>query len=478
MTQYQIAERRDDEPKVPPHNIEAEQYVIGGLLISNKSWDRISDKVRGDDFYRFDHRLFFESITGLADEERPFDAVTIIEWLMVRGELRDEGWREYLITLAKSTPSAANIEHYAQIVRETSVLRNLISVSNKMTELAVQNDGLAVDEILNRAEQLVYQVADLEGKRKSGYEPVRTLVDRASKKIEELRHSGAGGITGIATGFKDFDRLTTGLHDSDLIILAGRPAMGKTSFAMNIVENTAVKEGKSVAVFSMEMSSEQLSSRLISSLGRIDSGKIRTGTLDDSDWTYLTKAIEVLADAKIYIDDTPALTPTEVRSRIRRLDRQYGVDLVVIDYLQLMQGDKSGSLENRTAEVSGISRSLKAMAKEVNVPVIALSQLNRSVESRHNKRPMVSDLRESGSLEQDADVVLFIYRDEYYHPDHPGNKGVAEVIIGKQRHGPIGMVNVAFQGIYTRFDNLADSHIYAPAEHDEKPARAKFRKEG
>ncbi len=476
MSQSVIAEPRSDDLKVPPHNIEAEQYVIGGLLISNESWDEISDQITSDDFYRFDHRLFFESITGLADEDKPFDAVTIADWLKGRGQLRNEEWREYLIALDKNTPSAANIRHYTKTVREASMLRNLITVSNKTTALAVHNEGLAVDEVLNRAEQLIYQVSDQEVKRKSGYETVRVLVDRASKRIEELSRSGAGEVTGIATGFDDFDRLTTGLHDSDLIILAGRPAMGKTSFAMNIVENAAVKEGKSVAVFSMEMSSEQLTTRLISSLGRIDSGKIRIGDLDEQDWSYLNKSIEVLADAKIHIDDTPGLTPSEMRSRIRRLDRQYGVDLVVIDYLQLMQGDKTGSLENRTAEVSGISRSLKAMAKEMNVPVIALSQLNRSVETRSNKRPMVSDLRESGSLEQDADIVLFIYRDEYYNPDHPGNKGVAEIIIGKQRHGAIGTVNVAFQGVYTRFDNLVDNNRYAPAEIEEKSNRNQFRR--
>ncbi|HIJ30995.1 MAG TPA: replicative DNA helicase, partial [Gammaproteobacteria bacterium] len=383
------------------------------------------------------------------------------EWLESRKEAESAGGLAYLGSLAKNTPSAANIRHYADIVRERSVLRSLITVANQIADSAFNTEGRKAAEILDDAERLVFHIAEQGSRNQKGYEDMQTLLARAVDKIDELYNSKAGSVTGIATGFSDFDRKTTGLQNSDLIIVAGRPAMGKTSFAMNIAENAAVREGKSVAVFSMEMSGEQLATRMISSLGRINSNKVRTGQLDEDDWQYLIKAVEKLNQSKIFIDDTPALTPTELRSRVRRIARAHGLDLIVIDYLQLMQGSGKSASENRATEISEISRSLKAMAKEMNVPVIALSQLNRSLESRPNRRPVMSDLRESGAIEQDADIIVFIYRDEVYNEESP-DRGVAEIILGKQRHGSIGTVKVAFQGEFTRFDNLAPSYMTPP----------------
>jgi len=452
----------DDPPlKLPPHNIEAEQSVLGGLMLDNSSWDIISDRVVEEDFYRGDHRLIFRSITGLAGESKPFDVITLTEWLESRNEAESAGGLAYLGALAKNTPTAANIRHYADIVRERSVLRSLIRASNQIADSAFNTEGRKAAEILDHAEQLVFQIAEQGNRNQQGYEEMKTLLSRAVDRIDELYHSQAGAVTGVATGFTKFDEMTTGLQKSDLIIVAGRPAMGKTSFAMNIAETAAVKEGKSVAVFSMEMSGEQLATRMISSLGRINSNKVRTGRLEEDDWQYMIKAVEQLRDSNIFIDDTPALTSTELRSRVRRIARKHGLDLVVIDYLQLMQGSGKAASENRATEISEISRSLKAMAKEMNVPVIALSQLNRSLESRPNRRPVMSDLRESGAIEQDADIIVFIYRDEVYNEESP-DRGVAEIILGKQRHGAIGMVKVAFQGEFTRFDNLAPNYMTPP----------------
>ena len=445
---------------MPPQRIEYEQSILGGVLLDNSSWDQISGRIVEEDFYRLDHRLIFRAIAALAEEEKPYDVITLTQWLENCNELENAGGHAYLGVLAKNIPSAANICHYADSVREHSILRSLISASNRISESAYNTEGRNVEEILDRAEQAVFQLAEQGARNQQGYETMDTLLTRAVERIDMLRQSDSGEVTGIATGFIDFDRKTTGLQDSDLIILAGRPAMGKTSFAMNIAEHAAVRQKKSVAVFSMEMSGEQLATRMIASLGRINSQKIRTGLLEENDWQYLVKAIEQLSECKIYIDDTGGLTPTELRSRVRRIARKQGLDLIVIDYLQLMQGSGKSASENRATEVSEISRSLKAMAKEMHVPVIALSQLNRSLENRPNKRPIMSDLRESGSLEQDADIVIFIYRDEYYNEDSP-DRGVAEVIIGKQRHGAIGTVKVAFQGEYTRFDNLVPAYMAA-----------------
>ena len=451
----------DPSLKVSPHNVEAEQSVLGGLMLDNNSWDIVSDLVVEEDFYRADHRLIFRSIASLSEESKPFDVITLTEWLESRKEAESAGGLAYLGSLAKNTPSAANIRHYADIVRERSVLRSLITVANQIADSAFNTEGRKAAEILDDAERLVFHIAEQGSRNQKGYEDMQTLLARAVDKIDELYNSKAGSVTGIATGFSDFDRKTTGLQNSDLIIVAGRPAMGKTSFAMNIAENAAVREGKSVAVFSMEMSGEQLATRMISSLGRINSNKVRTGQLDEDDWQYLIKAVEKLNQSKIFIDDTPALTPTELRSRVRRIARAHGLDLIVIDYLQLMQGSGKSASENRATEISEISRSLKAMAKEMNVPVIALSQLNRSLESRPNRRPVMPDLRESGSIEQDADIIVFIYRDEVYNEESP-DRGVAEIILGKQRHGSIGTVKVAFQGEFTRFDNLAPSYMTPP----------------
>ncbi|HIJ22711.1 MAG: replicative DNA helicase [Gammaproteobacteria bacterium] len=451
----------DPSLKVSPHNVEAEQSVLGGLMLDNNSWDIVSDLVVEEDFYRADHRLIFRSIASLSEESKPFDVITLTEWLESRKEAESAGGLAYLGSLAKNTPSAANIRHYADIVRERSVLRSLITVANQIADSAFNTEGRKAAEILDDAERLVFHIAEQGSRNQKGYEDMQTLLARAVDKIDELYNSKAGSVTGIATGFSDFDRKTTGLQNSDLIIVAGRPAMGKTSFAMNIAENAAVREGKSVAVFSMEMSGEQLATRMISSLGRINSNKVRTGQLDEDDWQYLIKAVEKLNQSKIFIDDTPALTPTELRSRVRRIARAHGLDLIVIDYLQLMQGSGKSASENRATEISEISRSLKAMAKEMNVPVIALSQLNRSLESRPNRRPVMSDLRESGAIEQDADIIVFIYRDEVYNEESP-DRGVAEIILGKQRHGSIGTVKVAFQGEFTRFDNLAPSYMTPP----------------
>ncbi len=444
--------------KLPPQNIEAEQSVLGGLMLDNSSWDVVSDRVVEEDFYRKDHRLIFRSIASLAEENKPFDVITLTEWLESRNESENAGGLAYLGTLAKNTPSAANIRHYADIVRERSVLRRLVAASNEITESAFNTEGRGVAEILDHAEQLVFQIAEQGSRNQKGFEDMKTLLSRAVDRIDELYNSKGGAVTGISTGFADFDRITTGLQRSDLIIVAGRPAMGKTSFAMNIAEHAAVKGGASVAVFSMEMSGEQLATRLISSLGRINANKVRTGQLEEDDWQYLIKAVEQLKDSRIFIDDTPALTPMELRSRVRRIARTHGLDLVVVDYLQLMQGSGKAASENRATEIAEISRSLKAMAKEMDVPVIALSQLNRSLESRPNRRPVMSDLRESGSIEQDADIIVFIYRDEVYNEESP-DRGVAEIILGKQRHGAIGTVKVAFHGEYTRFDNLAPTYM-------------------
>ncbi len=439
--------------KVVPHSIEAEQAVLGGLMLDNAAWDRVADLLGEKDFYRRDHQLIFSAIRRLSDDESPYDVVTLAEWLDKQGELENVGGVSYLGALSSNTPSAANIKAYAEIVRDRSVLRQLISVSNEIADSAFHPEGRKVHELLDEAEKRVYEIADQSSRQRGGFVGIKDLLIKAVDKIDTL-YNQPGGITGVPTGFADFDAKTSGLQNSDLIIVAGRPSMGKTTFAMNLAENAAIEGQVPVAVFSMEMPGEQLAMRLISSLGRIDQNRVRTGKLEDDDWPRMTSAVNMLAEASIYIDDTPALTPTELRARARRLAREHehGLGLIVIDYLQLMQ--VAGMQQNRTAEISEISRSLKALAKELNCPVIALSQLNRSLEQRPNKRPVMSDLRESGAIEQDADVIVFIYRDEVYNPDSP-DKGTAEIIIGKQRNGPIGAVRVTFLGQYTRFENFA-----------------------
>ena len=442
--------------KIAPHSIEAEQSVLGGLMLDNDAWDKIADIINEHDFYRRDHRLIFRSIDALVERNSPFDVVTLSEWLDANNQLDTAGGLAYLGTLAKNTPSAANILAYAKIVRERSVLRHLIQVGNQIATSCYETEGRTSVELLDNAEKLVFKIAEQGARGRREFMPIKDLLVKAVDRIDALFQQD-NPITGVATGFSQFDEMTSGLQSSDLVIVAGRPSMGKTTFAMNIAENAAVKMKVPVAVFSMEMPGEQLAMRMLSSLGRIDQHKVRTGKLSDDDWPRLTHAVGQLAEAPMYIDDTPALSPTELRSRARRLMREHGLGLIVIDYLQLMQ--VHGNTENRTNEISEISRNLKSLAKELNIPIIALSQLNRSLEQRPNKRPVMSDLRESGAIEQDADLIAFIYRDEVYNEDSP-EKGVAEIIIGKQRNGPIGTVRLTFIGQYTRFENYIPTNLY------------------
>ncbi len=448
--------------KVPPYSVQAEQSVLGGLMLDNETWEKVADRLVENDFYRHDHRLIFRAISMLADKQLPFDVVTLAEVLEKHKWLTEAGGLSYLGAMAKDTPSATNIVAYADIVRERSVLRQLIHAATEVADSAYHTKGRELNSLVEEAEQKIFQIADQRRRTSSGFKDIRGLLAGAVNRIEELFQK-KGHITGISTGFADLDEMTSGLQRGDLIIVAGRPSMGKTTFAMNIAENVALENIQAqmpVAVFSMEMPGEQLAMRMMSSLGRIDQHRVRTGQLEEDEWPRMTSAINMLADTRLFIDDTPALTPTEVRARCRRLSREYGqLGLVVLDYLQLMQ--TAGNAENRVNEISEISRSLKALAKEMNVPVIALSQLNRNLEQRTNKRPMPSDLRESGAIEQDADIIIFIYRDEVYNPDSP-DKGKAEIIIAKQRNGPIGMVPLTFLGQYTRFENFI-SDPYAEA---------------
>ncbi len=447
--------------RVPPHSIQAEQAVIGGLMLDNETWDQVADRVGKEDFYGREHQLIFGVISSLADEQKPFDVVTLAEELERREELEDMGGLPYLATLAENTPSAANIQAYADIVREHSVTRQLIRVGTEIAESGFRPEGRKVAELLDEAENKVFQIAEQRHKEGEGFQSIKGLLAKAIDRIEELQGRD-DAITGVSTGFTDLDEMTSGLQPADLIIVAGRPSMGKTTFAMNIAENVAIKSEKPVAVFSMEMPGEALTMRMMSSLGRIDGHRIRTGNLEDDEWPRLTSAINILNQTRMFIDDTPALSPTELRARARRLVREEGeLGVIVIDYLQLMQAPGAG--ENRTNEISVISRNLKTLAKELNVPVIALSQLNRNLEQRPNKRPVMSDLRESGSIEQDADLVIFVYRDEVYNEESP-DKGMAEIIIGKQRNGPIGTVRLTFLGQFTKFENYINP-VYGEPLH-------------
>jgi replicative DNA helicase len=445
-----------ETPKVPPHSLEAEQSVLGGLMLSATAWDKVADKVTEIDFYREDHRLIFRAIHDLHEASQPCDAVTVSEWFESHGKADQVDGGNYISQLANNTPSAANVGAYADIVREKSILRSLIDVGAQITSSAFSTEGRESRSLLEEAERLVFAIAEKGARGGSGFVSVQDALKEAMDKIDEL-NAFEGDITGIPTGYQDFDRLTAGLQPSDLIIVAGRPAMGKTTFAMNIAEHAAIKHGKSVAVFSMEMASLQLVMRMFSSVGQIDQTRIRTGSLDDMDWPKLTSAMNLLHKSKIFIDDTPALSPAELRARARRLKREHDVDLIVVDYLQLMS--VPDSKENRATEIAEISRSLKTIAKELNVPVVALSQLNRALEQRPNKRPVMADLRESGAIEQDADLIVFIYRDEVYNPE-TSEKGKAEIIIGKHRNGSTGTVQLAFQGPWLRFVNLAPESAY------------------
>ncbi|CAJ0683718.1 Replicative DNA helicase [Ralstonia mannitolilytica] len=449
-----------DSLKVPPHSIEAEQSVLGGLLLDNAAWDRIADFINEHDFYRYDHRLIFHHIGRLISQAKPADVITVYEQLQAAGKAEEVGGLAYLNALAQNTPSAANIRRYAEIVRDRGVLRQLVTIADEISAGAFNPQGRDVRQLLDEAESKVFAIAEEGARGQKGFLEIQPLLTQVVERIDELYHrDNQNDITGVPTGFVDLDRMTSGMQPGDLIIVAGRPSMGKTAFSLNIGEHVAVEQGLPVAVFSMEMAGTQLAMRMLGSVGRLDQHRLRTGRLLDEDWPRLTHAIQKMNDAQLFIDETPALNPMELRARSRRLARQCGqLGLIIIDYLQLMSGSGGGG-ENRATEISEISRSLKGLAKELNCPVIALSQLNRSLEQRPNKRPVMSDLRESGAIEQDADVILFIYRDQVYNPDSP-DKGTAEIIIGKQRNGPIGTVRLTFLGEYTKFDNFTGGNAF------------------
>ncbi|MBL4829549.1 MAG: replicative DNA helicase [Aliivibrio sp.] len=447
--------------KMPPHSLEAEQSVLGGLLLDNERWDSVAEKVVAKDFYSRPHRLIFESIQRLLEESHPVDLITLSERLERHEQLEDVGGFAYLADLAKNTPSAANINAYANIVRERALVRNLISVANEIADAGYDPQGRSSEDLLDMAESKVFAIAEERTTENEGPQNVDSILERTLERIELLYQSPQDGVTGVNTGFTDLNKKTAGMQPSDLIIVAARPSMGKTTFAMNLCENAAMDQDKAVLIFSLEMPSEQLMMRMLASFSRVDQTKIRTGQLDDEDWARISSTMGILMQKKnIYIDDSSGLTPTELRSRARRVARETGgLSMIMVDYLQLMR--VPGMQDNRTQEISEISRSLKALAKELNVPVVALSQLNRSLEQRADKRPINSDLRESGAIEQDADLIMFIYRDEVYNPES-SLKGIAEIIIGKQRNGPIGSVRLTFQGQFSRFDNYV-----GPAFDDE-----------
>jgi replicative DNA helicase len=446
--------------KVPPHSLEAEQSVLGGLLLENGASDRVADIVGADDFYSESHRVLYKTIMDLIADNKPADVVTLGEALGSLKKLEYIGGMAYLGALVENVPTAANIRRYAEIVRERAILRRLAAAGGEIADSAYNPLGRSVREILDHAETKVFEIAEHGARGQQGFQEIRPLLTQVVERIEFLySRDNPSDVTGVATGFTDLDRYTSGFQEGDLVVIAGRPSMGKTALALNIAEHVALALKMPVAVFSMEMGATQLAMRLMGSVGRIDQQNVRTGRLTNDDWERLSGALGRLNDAPLHIDETPALNALELRARARRLSRQYGGKLgaIVVDYLQLMQAVGDG--ENRATEISEISRSLKALAKELKVPVMALSQLNRSLEQRPNKRPVMSDLRESGAIEQDADVILFIYRDEVYNPDTP-DKGVAEIIIGKQRNGPIGTVSLTWIGQYTRFENMAQPRTY------------------
>jgi replicative DNA helicase len=456
MQNFTRPDAQIDQIKLPPHSVEAEQSVLGGLLLEASALDKIADLMSADDFYRQEHRLIYRQIVRLSELAKPVDVITVAEALEIAGELDKVGGLPYLGSLAQNVPSAANIRRYGEIVRERSIMRKLVEVGTDIAASAFNPTGRDAAQLLDEAESKVFEIAEAGSKGKQGFMAMPPLLTQVVERIETLYgRDNHSDVTGMATGFTDLDRMTSGLQPGDLVIVAGRPSMGKTAFSINIAENVALESNKPVAIFSMEMGASQLAMRMLGSVGKLNQHDLRTGRLQDDDWGRLTHALGKLNDAPIYIDESAALSALELRARSRRLHRQNdGLGLIVVDYLQLMSSNAGKNSENRATEISEISRSLKALAKELHVPVIALSQLNRSLEQRPNKRPVMSDLRESGAIEQDADLILFIYRDEVYNSDSP-DKGKAEIIIGKQRNGPIGKVELAFRGEYTRFDNLA-----------------------
>lgn len=447
--------------KLPPHSVEAEQSVLGGLLLENDALDKIADILTSNDFYRHDHRLIYEHIGKLIEHNKPADIVTVAESLESTAELVSIGGLAYLGALAQNTPTAANIRRYAEIVRERAVMRKLVEVGSGIAESAFSPQGRDAQQLLDEAEAKIFQIAE-GGKRSSeGFVDIKVLLPQVADRIDQLfQRDNPTDVTGVPTGFTDLDSMTSGFQPGDLVIVAGRPSMGKTAFSLNVAENVALDTGLPVAVFSMEMAATQLAMRMIGSVGRLDQHKMRTGRLEDEDWVRLTTALGRLNDAPIFIDEGAGLTSFDVRARARRLHRQCGkLGLIVVDYIQLMSAPANRQSENRATEISEISRSLKALAKELDVPVVALSQLNRSVEQRPDKRPVMSDLRESGAIEQDADLILFIYRDEVYNTESP-DRGTAEIIIAKQRNGPIGRLKLTFLGEHTRFENFANTGAY------------------
>ncbi|MDI9335082.1 MAG: replicative DNA helicase [Cytophagales bacterium] len=446
--------------RIPPHSMEAESSVLGGLLLDNSAWDRIGDAVHEDDFYRYEHRLIFGACSKLINATKPADVITVFEALQSLGKADEVGGINYLNALAQYVPSAANIRRYAEIVRERAILRKLISASDEIATSAFNTKGLAVEKILDDAEQKIFHIGEEGSRNKQGFQSMDTLVVALLDRVEEMSQN-PNDITGVASGFIDLDRQTSGFQAGDLIILAARPSMGKTALAVNIAEHVALNEGLPVAIFSMEMGASQLAIRVVGSIGRIDQQRLRTGKLKDDEWPRLAEAVEKLRTVSLHIDESPGLTVSELRANARRLSRQCGkLGLIVVDYLQLMSVSSSMNDENRATAIGEISRGLKMLAKELQCPIIALSQLSRGVESRTDKRPMMSDLRESGAIEQDADVIMFIYRDDYYLKEASKEPGVAEVIISKQRNGPTGTTKLTFLKNLTRFESMASQGDY------------------
>jgi replicative DNA helicase len=447
-------EAQVDALKLPPHSIEAEQSVLGGLMLEAEAWDKVAEVLVKEDFYSRAHKLIFSAMQKLVDSGQPLDLITVSEQLELTDELEDAGGFAYLGEIAKNTPSAGNILSYAEIVRERAVVREMIRVAHEIADAGYNPEGRDSGALLDLAETKVFKIAEQRANSNEGPEGIKSILEKTVDKIEQLYNNPHNGVTGVSSGFADLDDKTAGFQAGDLIIVAARPSMGKTTFAMNLCEYAALNEDKPVLIFSLEMPSEQIMMRMLASLGRVDQTRIRTGKLDDDDWARVSSTMGLMLEkGKMFIDDSSGLTPTEVRSRARRVAREHGgLSMIMVDYLQLMQ--VPALADNRTLEIAEISRSLKALAKELEIPVIALSQLNRSLEQRSDKRPVNSDLRESGSIEQDADLIMFIYRDEVYHEDSQ-DKGVAEIIIGKQRNGPIGKVRLTFQGQFSRFDNYA-----------------------
>ena len=437
--------------KLPPHSVEAEQAVLGGLLIDNTEWDNVADVILPEDFYRAEHQLIFQIMTQHSEANSPIDVVTLVEALNSLNELENAGGLDYLSELSGNARGTANIQAYAGIIRERAILRRLISVANNIADTGYNTGGKKAAEILDEAEQQVFNIAD-ERPQDQGPVPLNPLLTKAVDRIDELAGTD-GSLTGLASGYKDLDKITSGWQNSDLVIVAGRPSMGKTAFAMNLVEHSILNEDKPVLVFSLEMPAQSLIFRMLSSIGRIDQTKLRTGQFTEEDWPGFNNAVAKLKDRPLFIDDSSSVSPMEMRARARRIVREHGqLGMVVVDYLQLMQ--IKGTNENRVNEISEISRSLKLLAREFECPVIALSQLNRGLEQRPNKRPLMSDLRESGAIEQDADLITFIYRDEVYNEDS-ADKGIAEIIIGKHRNGPTGTVRLSFLDKFTRFESHA-----------------------